>query len=126
MQIFWASTHKPAKSLRYNPTPRIKSDPFPLQQHPLSQAGARHRAQADLAPRVDDPVPGHRAANGEGMQGVAHLPSVPRESGQCRDLAVGGHAAARNPADDGVDPTPRARGRSAGRLAFPASGVHYW
>ena len=60
--------------------------------------------EADPSLGIDHPVPGHPALGLEGVQRVAHLTSVAGEAGQGGYLTVGGHSAARNASDDGVDP----------------------
>jgi len=63
-------------------------------------AGAPRR---DLALGIDHAMPRHVAARREIVQRVADLPGVSIESGQCRHLAVRGHAAARDAFHHGVD-----------------------
>jgi hypothetical protein len=86
-----------------DPAPGIEADTLADQQEALGQFGARTPAAADLALRIDDPMPGQCRAPGQGGESVANLASPSRKAGQPGKLAVGCHAAARDPGDEAAD-----------------------
>lgn len=88
----------------------IERDPLRLQSCPLLETGTRLRSHADLAPRVDHPVPGEVASGRKGVQGVTDLTRVPPHSGQDGHLTVCRHAAGGYPGNDRVDPLTKRRG----------------
>lgn len=89
----------------------IEGDVFRLEEDtldPTERAGAR--PCADLATRVDDPVPGDVIVVGKGGEGVADLPRVPVQTGLGRNPSVGRDAADRDPLHDVVDSSVRGHG----------------
>ena len=93
----------PAEAPEVHASPAIKLHSLALKHQALQLMCVAAAAEADLAARVDHPVPRDIAAFGQSVQRVADLPRMPLQSGQLGDLAVRRNAAAGNAADLSVD-----------------------
>ena len=69
-----------------------------------SRGGPSVAPRTDPSLGIDHAVPGNPAAVVERGEGIADLPRLTGQTRQERDLPVGGHAPARNPRDDRIDP----------------------
>src|SRR5690349_18145186 len=84
-------------------TPHIELDALLLEQIALPPRVFRVRPLRDLPRRVQHALPGHDGIAAQMMQRIPHLPGVPRNPGELRDLPVARDAPARNALHDVVD-----------------------
>ena len=98
----------PAVALEVDPPAGVEAHALALEPQALGHVRPAARRQADRAARVDDPVPRGEALPGQGVERVADLARLAAEARERRDLAVGGHAPARDAAHHGVDALPAA------------------
>jgi DNA polymerase-2 len=112
----------PAAGTEIEAAGSVEADAFADEQRALQRVRTRCRPRAHPPGRVDDPVPGHGAVVGKPGQRVADQAGLGTETRQLRDLAVGGHPAAWNPAHDGEDAGMQGRIGSArhGTGSYPA------
>ena len=82
----------------------VENHALALEKLALDQIAAGFGARADLAARVDDPVPGYAALGRERVQCVTDLPRVAAETRELGDLPIGGDATARDAPHHRVDP----------------------
>jgi hypothetical protein len=100
--------HPPHPSERDPPT-RVESDALALQEPPLDQLTAGQRAETYCTARVHHPVPGDSGLVRQGVECVANLAGVTRETREGGDLAVRRDASLGDPADYGIDSLVAAR-----------------
>jgi hypothetical protein len=94
----------PLEAPEGDPSLRVELDSLDLEPDALLHVSFRdHLAETQPAPRVDHAVPRHIRVLAQCVESVAHLARVPGESGERRDLAVGGDAPRWDTPDHRID-----------------------
>ena len=95
---------RPAETIEVDSAAGVECNALGLEQVALDLFECRTaRARADLAPRVDHPVPGHIVDIRQSRHRVADLSSPTGQPCLGGDSAVGCDAARGDPASDGVE-----------------------
>ena len=90
----------PAEPIEIHLAAGRKLDAFVLEKLPLEFVGARVGPVAHAAIRAKDSMPRHIRSAGQGAQGEADVPCMPRKACDGRDLAIGGDPSPRDSSDD--------------------------